>query len=199
MSKYITGALVENDDLDWVAKLKAKSTKEETVDKPLALKYKEQNWIIQKEHKKTLRIFKDKTSDELFEDEIWLLFKKMGFKEMNKDRQLRVGTGTTQRQIDVFAKDDNHILLIECKSAIKPTTKDLSKDIREILHTKKEIIDSLRGHYEDYFQVTFLLITKNIILPESNKKLAEENSEKNFFLWTEKETEVCHFICVLSH
>ncbi|OGK41578.1 hypothetical protein A3A74_08145 [Candidatus Roizmanbacteria bacterium RIFCSPLOWO2_01_FULL_35_13] len=189
MSKYVSGVLIKNSDLDRVAKLKAKPVIEETVDKPLALKYKEQNWIIQKKYKKTLRILKYKTPDELFEDEIWLLFKKMGFKEMNEDRQLRIGVGTNQRQIDVFAKDDNHICLIECKTAEKPTKKDLSKDIREILHTKKEIIDSLREHYQDYYRCTFFLITKNIILTENNIKLAKENIEKNFFLWTEKETQ----------
>ena len=189
MSQYISGVLVKDGDLERVAKLKAKPVKEETVDKPLALRYKELNWIVKKEYEKTLRIYKYKTPDELFEDKIWLLFKKMGFKEMNKDRQLRIGTGASPIQIDVFAKDDNHILLIECKTAEKPTEKDLSKDIREILQTKKETIESLKEHYGKYYRPLFFLITKNIILPESNIKLAKENSDKDFFLWTEKETQ----------
>ncbi len=187
MSKYVSGNIVKNDDLNRVAKLKAKPVIEKTVDKPLALKYKEQNWIIKKKYKRTLRIFKHKTPDELFEDEIWLLFKKMGFKEMNEDRQLKIWVGTNHKQIDVFAKDDNHICLIECKTAEKTTKKDLSKDIREILHTKKEIINSLREYYQDYYQCAFFIVTKNIILTENNFKLAKENVEKNFFLWTEKE------------
>ncbi|MDP2637650.1 MAG: DGQHR domain-containing protein [Candidatus Levybacteria bacterium] len=189
MSEYVSGVLVRNGDLDKVAKSRAKPITEETVDKPLALKYKDQNWIIKKENKKTLKIFKDKTRDELFEDEIWLLFKKMGFEEMNKDRQLRVGIGTSQRQIDVFAKDSKNIFLIECKSAEKPTVKDFSKDIYEILHTKEEIIDSLRKHYGEEYQYIFLLITKNIFLTENNLKLAKENIKKDFFIWTEKETQ----------
>lgn len=189
MSKYVSGDLVKNSDLERIAKLKAKPIIEKTVDKPLALKYKEQKWEIKKKYKKTLRIFKNKTLDELFEDEIWLLFKEMGFKEMNKDRQLKIGIGTNRRQIDVFAKDDKHILLIECRTAEKPTIKDFSKDIREILHTKKEIIDSLRKHYQDDYRFTFFLITKNINLTKNNLKLAQENIQKNFFLWTEKETQ----------
>ena len=190
MSIYVSGVLVKNGDLDTIAKSRAKPIVEETVDKPLALKYKDQNWIIQKENKITLRIIKDKSPDELFEDEIWVLFQKMGFKEMNKDRQLRIGVGPNQRQIDVFAKDDNNILLIECKSAEKPTVKDLSKDIYEILQTKREIIDSLRKHYgKHHDNYIFLLITKNINLPENNFKIAEENITKDFFIWTEKDTQ----------
>lgn len=189
MSQYISGVLVKDSDLERVTKLKAKSIKEKTVDKPLALKYKEQNWIVKKEYGKTLRIYKNKTPDELFEDEIWLLFKKMGFKEMNEDRQLRIGIGADSMQIDVFAKDDNHIILIECKTAEKPAEKDLSKDIREILQTKKEMIKALKEYYGKYYQPIFFLITKNIILSETDKKLAQENIEKDFFLWTEKETQ----------
>ncbi|MBI4225866.1 DGQHR domain-containing protein [Candidatus Roizmanbacteria bacterium] len=189
MSNDVSGVLVKNSDLEKVAKLKAKLTIEETVDKPLALKYKEQNWIIKKEYEKTLRIFKNKPPDELFEDEIWLLFKKMGFKEMNEDRHLKIGIGTNQRQIDVFAKDENSICLVECKSAEKPTTKNLSKDIHEILNTRVEVINSLWEHYQKHYRPIFFLITKNIALPENNVKLAKENIGKNFFLWTDKETQ----------
>ena len=74
ISDYLSGVIVKNGDLDEIAKLKAKPVVEKTVDKPLALVYKEQNWIIKKEYKKTLKIFKHKTPDELFEDEVWLLF-----------------------------------------------------------------------------------------------------------------------------
>lgn len=191
MSDYLDGDLVENGDLDRVAKEKAKSEIEVTVDKPLPLKFNDENWKVKREFIKTVRIYKNKTPDELFEDEIWLLFYKMGFKVMNKDRRLRAGKGVNQRQIDIFAKDDSHIILIECKTAEKSTTKDLSKDIHEILNTKEETIDSLRNYFgrEEQYKYIFFLITKNIILPKSNLALAEQNISKDFILWTEKETQ----------
>jgi len=187
MSKYVSGSIVKNGDLERIARLRVKTVVEETVDKPLALKYKDNNWEIKREYKRSLRIYKNKREDECFEDEVWLLFKKMGFKEMNKDRNFRVGYGANQKQIDVFAKDSNHIFIVECKASEKLARRDLSKDIREILQIKKHIIKSLRDYYKNDYRFTFLLLTKNIIVSQGDLELAKENVNKSFYLWTERE------------
>lgn len=188
MSKYISGDIVDGEQLERVAKLKEKDTIELTVDKPLAIKYESSAWEIKREYKKSLRIFKPKNFDEIFEDNIWILFKKMGFSKMNKDRNFKVGVGTNQKQIDVFAKDDKQIILVECKTAERPTNKDLTKDIRDILHLKKGIIEALKEHYKEYCRCSFFLVTKNLLLTQKTYDLANENRSKDFFLWDDKET-----------
>lgn len=189
MTRYIHGNLVEGLELDKTSKDRTKPFQEKTVDKPLALKYKTKEWKIKREYKNTLRIQKPKTFDEIFEDSIWILFKKMGFSQMNQNRLFKIGTGTSKKQIDVFAKDYNDIFIVECKAAEKETRKDLTSDIRDILHLKKTIIDSLKEHYQEYFRCTFLLVTKNLSLTKKTYDLARESANKNFFLWDDKETE----------
>jgi len=185
MSRYIFGDIVNEGGLIRASKTRSKHIKEITVDKPLPLKYKEDNWKIKKEYKQTLNIFKDKKPDELFEDKIWLLFKKMGFTEMNKDRLFKVGVGANMKQVDVYAKDENHIFIIECKSAENTSDKSLLKDMREILQMKPGIIESLRNYYQKDFKFTFLLVTKNINISKAEQRLAKDSVNKNFYIWTE--------------
>ena len=82
----------------------------------------EEGWEVLSEAKnpKKVKVKKDKPQSEVFEDTIWLLLASMGFKILNRDANFHMsygdGTGLTQ-QIDVFAADDETILIVECKSA----------------------------------------------------------------------------------
>jgi len=183
MSKYLDGTIVSGGDLERAAKQRANPFEEKSVTKPMPLLYKKGGWKIKKKYKYTLKIYREKQLDEQFEDEVWLHFKQMGFTEMNKDRNLVIGIGGSKKQIDVYAKDEDHIFLIECKSAQKEVNKDISKDIHEILNKKKGLIDALKNHYGKHHYYSFFVITKNLLVPESNTKLALENASKDFFLW----------------
>lgn len=70
---------------------------------------------------KFIKVRKEKPYDEQFEDKIWLLLYKMGFDYLNSDRNFKMtydyqNSNFTQ-QIDVFAADDETVLIIECKAA----------------------------------------------------------------------------------
>ena len=55
-----------------------------------------------------------KPADEQLEDEVWCILAQMGFKEMSKGRQftIKVEDGLPPRQIDVFAKDDETVIIV---------------------------------------------------------------------------------------
>jgi len=86
-------------------------------------------WSIYRKNKKSLRLAKPKPIDQAFEDEIWCLLYKTGFENLNKDRNFRIkllsNNKSSGKQLDVFAKDDNTVLIVECKTSEKPSKKAL--------------------------------------------------------------------------
>jgi DNA sulfur modification protein DndB len=93
----------------------------------------EEGWEIDKEFKTTIKIKKSKSIDIAFEDEVWSLFGLMGYDFLNKDRNFNIpydkANNSLTKQIDVFAKDDETILVVECKSAEKNKRGDFKKEL----------------------------------------------------------------------
>ncbi|MDY6864960.1 MAG: hypothetical protein SVY15_03180 [Halobacteriota archaeon] len=111
-----------------------------------------------------------------FEDEVWCIFKRMGFCEMNKDNTFSIPRHDTSitKQIDVFAKDGQCICIIECKAAEKPHSKrSLDKDIDQLAAIRHDIELSIFSHYRDpenlkKIKTVWILATKNIDISEND-------------------------------
>lgn len=127
------------------------------------------------EYKKPTKCFcflrKRKEHDEIFEDKVWCLFYKMGFKKLSKDRNFYLkhgeSSGCTQ-QVDVFCVDDECILIIECKSKEKVGPA-----------TFKNNIDAYKGNMEGFKQyiqeefgrekkIVFIYATNNVVWSETD-------------------------------
>lgn len=125
-----------------------------------------EGWLVDKENKKSIKIKKYKQADHTFEDEIWCTMAAMGFATLSKDRNFRiyVSDKTPSRQIDVFAKDDETALFIECTCCEELKTKDLSHLIEKIKSYRKEIFDAFNSHYgtTPKYKLKFIIATKNI-------------------------------------
>jgi hypothetical protein len=101
---------------------------------------------------KFFRLRKPKDIASCFEDEVWCIFNKMGFDEMNKDRNFSIPRegSNVSKQIDVFARDEQCICIIECKAAEKPHTKrSLDKDIDQLAGIRHELELSIFLHYKN--------------------------------------------------
>lgn len=130
--------------------------------------------------KKSLRLRKLKDIPIGFEDEVWCIFYKMGFDEMNKDHDFSISRkgSTLTKQIDVFARDEQCICIIECKSAEKPHTKrSLDKDIDQIAGIRHDLELSIFSHYknigyENKFKLVWILALKNIDISENDQERA---------------------------
>lgn len=187
MEAYLHGDLIQDKELEKTAKRRQKKYREITVSKENKDAYINQGWKLKKEYKRSVKLFKEKEIDELLEDEVWLLFKSMGFKEMNKDRNFKIQAGTIKKQIDVFAKDDSNVFVIECKAQAEEKARSLRKDIHEILNLRKDIIESVRKHYKRKLRISFLLISKNITWSSTDENIAIDNRKNSFFFWKEPE------------
>lgn len=116
-----------------------------------------------------------------FEDEVWGIFYRMGFFEMNRDSNFSIirYKFDVPKQIDVFARDEQCICIVECKSAEKPhTVKSLGVDIDQIGHIQRSIDVSINKHYKNKdiapkFKFIWILALKNIDFSEADKVRAD--------------------------
>lgn len=150
--------------------------------------YFNKGWNFEKEQKDSIVMRKNKKISEQLEDDVWILFKKMGFSELNKDNHLFIKTGSTTKQIDVFAEDEHNVFIVFCTSQENkaPPSEPLKPKIREISDLKDDISFSINHHYNKKMRVIYIFMTKNIIWDETDKQLAKE---KEIISWQEEDLE----------
>ena len=122
-----------------------------------------QGWVVDKRNKLTVRMRKAKPHDIAFEDRVWATFAKLGFSSLNKDRTftLKYGPGNGERQqIDVFAADDDVVLVVECKSTAETRVGQFKKEIEAIQGQRAGILRAIKTEYENH-KVKFILATNN--------------------------------------
>lgn len=126
------------------------------------------NWVLLNKMKnpKKVKVKKDKSQDEIFEDVVWVLFANLGFTTLNRDKYFKMSYGDSYaqtQQIDVFAVDDETIIFVECKSALKLKDGVFKKEI-EALGAK---INGLRNEASKHFpdrKCKFIFATNNYIM-----------------------------------
>lgn len=135
---------------------------------------KADGWEVEREFKTKIRFKKQKTHDVLFEDKVWALFASLGFNILNRDRRLAIqydknNLNLTQ-QIDVLAKDDESLIIIECKS-----TKEKNKrgDFKKELEAYKAKIEGIRNTLKNIFpdqklKFKFIFATENYSISDND-------------------------------
>ncbi|NDV28146.1 DGQHR domain-containing protein [Desulfovibrio sp. JC010] len=160
----------------------------------------EKDWEIQRTNKNTYRIKKDKRHDVLLEDRAWTLFYKMGYPILNDDRFVisyeREDGSIGKKQIDVFAKDDETVVIVECKSKKKRGRRTLQKDIHESIYLQQPIRNALHSKYgrKPALKIIWMYITNNIIW---SKPDIERATSGNIIIVTENELD--YFEAFLKH
>jgi DNA sulfur modification protein DndB len=145
----LMGKLISGSDISQQLRLRrADSYNESYINDSELLKEKLSNgWEVKAKLKTKTKVYFPKPNDIGFEDKVWSLFALLGFKLMNKDRYFHIpydkkNSNLTQ-QIDVFAKDDETVLLIECRSSTKDKVGDFKKELEAMKSKKQGIINSI--------------------------------------------------------
>jgi DNA sulfur modification protein DndB len=129
----LIGKLVGQKDILKLLKQRKSDEITENVDPSEVDRYISEGWKLSKEFKNSIRMSKPKNSDLALEDEVWSLFALMGYKFLNRDRNFNLpydkNNPTQTKQIDVFAKDDETILIVECKSSETNKRGDFQKEL----------------------------------------------------------------------
>ncbi len=131
-------------------------------------------WEIEKEFKTSKKLRRYKSHDVQFEDKVWSLFASLGFTFMNKDRKFEIpydknNTKLTQ-QVDVFAKDNETILIVECKSTPEENKRG---DFKKELEAYKSKIGGIRNTISQLYpdqklKFKFIFATENYSISESD-------------------------------
>lgn len=149
-----------------------------------------QGWEIQRKLKTRVVIKKLKPHEKLLEDQTWCLFYRMGYSELN-DAQFKIkfkrhDGSNGEKQIDVFAKDDETVIVIECKSKEARGARTLQKDIAETDSLQKPIANAIKEHYGQEFKpkIIWIYVTNNIRWSEPD---LERAAASNIRVITENE------------
>lgn len=125
--------------------------------------------------KHKVEIKKSKPIGDAFEDDVWTVFYKMGFKHLNKSNQFKLsyGEGACTKQIDVIAMDDEVCLFIECKAASTiDRTKSWKTDLEAMIGQYKGLCDEIRHKYGPR-KFKYIFATKNYIIGDADKQRLE--------------------------
>lgn len=150
----------------------------ESVHPELQDRYENDGWEVDRKFKTKIRMKKLKPFDMAYEDEVWTTIANLGYTYLNNDRQFKIPYSDDPQltqQIDVFAADNETILIIECKSAFGETKKGNFKETIEAIGGKKDgLYKSLRKIFpESKHKIKFILATKNYYLSDPDKERLE--------------------------
>ncbi|MEE4540341.1 MAG: DGQHR domain-containing protein [Erythrobacter sp.] len=116
--------------------------------------------------------------DEQLEDEVWTILAQMGFKEMSKGRNFTIAVedGLEPRQIDVFAKDDETVIIVECTQRENPGKKNMATLIEKIRAIREPLFKSIRKFYgqQAKLKVKHVIATRNIAWSEADLNKCKE-------------------------
>lgn len=172
-------SIVSGEALIKVRKLRSKTFIESKERRVALPELNEEGWEEYKSYKnnKFVGVRKNKRFDEVFEDRVWCLFEKLGFIYMNKDRSFIMSYDfndpNNTQQIDVFAADEETVIIVECKAA--ETIKD--GVFKKPLEAFRGQMDGLRREAQKKFpkaKVKFIWATHNYIMsPTDQEKMRQ--------------------------
>jgi len=177
------GILVSGDELRSAYGLRSKRVDEKTVTaaSTTALKMKREaeehdGWEVAKENKRSVRMQRRKPEDRQLEDDVWSLFYRMGFKEMNADRNLMVTSkdGSSKRQLDVFAKDDETVFIVECTHSRDGGAKSIKGLLDKIEAVREDVIAAVKAKYgrDSKLKVKLAIATRNVDIRTADRDRA---------------------------
>lgn len=155
-----------------------------TVAKGAVEEYEQEGWVVDQPLKTRVRIRKEKPHDQAFEDRVWATFARLQFAHLNRDRTFELSYGSApneKQQIDVFAADEEVVLIVECKSTQSIRPGQFKREIEAIAGQRGGIIRRIRNEYPDR-KVKFILATNNFSI---SKQVSERIDSADIARFTE--------------
>ncbi|MFC7598018.1 DGQHR domain-containing protein [Terrabacter sp. GCM10028922] len=133
-------------------------------------------WVVSDRLKRSVKMRRPKKHDVAFEDRVWAAFAKLQFTFLNKDRTFRLqyGSGPKEsKQIDVFAADDEVVLVVECKSTESVKSSAFKNEVEMIQGTRAGLIRRIKDEFPSH-KIKFILATNNFSVgPSTLERLAD--------------------------
>jgi len=153
--------------------------------------YLTEGWEVEKTLKRQIRLKKQKLLDRRFEDLVWRLFYRMGYDDLNKGHdftiQYRASDGSLrEKQVDLFSKDGETVVVGECKCCDEYKSRSLGKDLAETVGLKKAFANAIRAHYGRDFKpkILWFYFTDKVLWSKPDKSKADS---EHIHVMTERE------------
>lgn len=136
--------------------------------------------------KTVVKLSRLKSVDEYFEDKVWCLLYKMGFKYLSKSRDCRISYGSKEgssQQVDVFAVDDECAFIVECKSsnAGTPIASNFKSELEAIEGRRAGINGSIKKLFQvEGMKVGYIFATQNYRIGNADHGRMENLNVKHF-------------------
>lgn len=142
-----------------------------------------QGWTEHRPFKTRVHLRRARKHDEILENRVWCLLYDLGYKEISCGRDFRVpirrrGAALLHKQIDVLARDEETVLVVECKSRETLGKRSLQHDLAEFASLKGPISRVINRRYGSPVKpkIVWLFVTHNIYWSEPDKQRAQGQS-----------------------
>lgn len=178
----VLSGLVYGDELPKVYRARRQKQLFKTVPNEVLEIAKSEGWEVFKVNRNTARLCKPKPVGQALEDETWCLFADLGFDQMNGRSKFVIpvakkGGDVPPKQVDVFAKDKDTVLMIECKENASPSKRYLQKDLAETYSNKGPMAQAIKNHYgrSAKLKIGWLFVTRNVIWSPNDLERAKDH------------------------
>ena len=134
--------------------------------------YEADGWVLNQKLKRSVVMRRMKPLDMLFADRVWAAMAKLNFQYLNKERSLELIHGSDdnkREQVDIFAADDEVVLIIICRSTGSPVSSVFKQEIEDIQAARPEVIHALRNIFPER-KFKYILATDNFIVSEQTEQ-----------------------------
>lgn len=188
MSDIIGVLCNEKKDLKRVASKRKKTNIEESVKYNQVEAYEKNGWEIIRKSETKVRMSRPKSPDVLFEDRVWMIFYNLGFSYMNKDRKCKLKYHRYTKQIDIFARDDDNIFIVECKSSESENIINARAALEEYVGKREDIQKVIESKWgRRCGRINILVVINSQDKREQDEEYVKEKKEKNILLWSKKD------------
>lgn len=140
--------------------------------------FEQEGWeVIPSKAKKSKRMRKHKNHLQAFTDRIWALFAQMEFQYLNDEEHFDLcGFAGAQEEIDVFAADEEAILIVKCISSQERTRGSYNDEIQRFIDSRMDIRPTSQKLISGKQKIALIVATNNAVLNERSKmKLKDAN------------------------
>ena len=160
----------------------------------------QEGWSIEREDEKRAVVRKRKPIGDRLEDRFWCALYKIGYSELNTGMTFNILVSKKNeppiyKQVDVFAKDDETVIVAECKACLTPKKRSLQKDLNEFIALKGPMASAIRKHYPEFKpKIIWMFVTENVIWSKPDLERARQEQ-----IQVMKESEYRYFSQIVDH
>ncbi|MEQ1944766.1 DGQHR domain-containing protein [Mesorhizobium sp. VNQ89] len=160
----------------------------------------DEGWSAERDDGKRAVVRKRKAIGDRLEDRFWCALYKMGYDELSPNRTFNILVSKKNepplyKQVDVFAKDSETIIIAECKSCSTPKKRSLQKDLNEFIALKGAMATAVKKHYPGFKpKIIWMFVTENVIWSKPDLERARQEQ-----IQVMKESEYRYFSQIVDH